>query len=143
MSQAAVAPITSTIVDDEQRMAFLPTYFGVNLMIRGEGLVYNYLRSFCEAYTGGLWNYFELSNGGFYMAPASTERFKIEVCSNFYSGEMSADAAGIVASLYALCHLANSPLHPRDADRMIDHYHRLLAFASEHPEARAIHGACD
>ncbi|WP_407240737.1 antirestriction protein [Escherichia coli] len=38
----------------------------------------------------------ELSNGGFYMAPARDEMLNIEAM-NYFSGQMSADAAGITA----------------------------------------------
>jgi hypothetical protein len=37
------------------------------------------------------------------MAPKPDKRLRVEVDGNGFSGEMSADAAGIVATLFALC----------------------------------------
>jgi len=58
---------------------------------------------------------------------------------NGYEGALSADAAGIVASLYVinqLCWLEQS-------DKMIDHYYSLRDYASEHSEANEIYAAID
>jgi hypothetical protein len=52
---------------------------------------------------------------------------------------MSADAAGIVASLFALCDLANRV----GEDKMINQYHWLRDFAIEHAESRFIMGPID
>jgi hypothetical protein len=95
-------PVTASLVASNRRLTFLPTYFGPRLMMRGESLVYAWLRRLSEDYNGGFWNYYELSNGGFYLAPELTGRLCLEVDGNGYSGELSADAAGIVATLFAL-----------------------------------------
>ena len=60
-------PVTAALVDDEHRLDFLPTYFGPRLMMRGEALVYGWMRRLAESYNGGFWNYYTLTNGGFYM----------------------------------------------------------------------------
>ena len=94
-------PVTASLVASNRRLTFLPTYFGPRLMMRGESLVYAWLRRLSEDYNGGFWNYYELSNGGFYLAPELTGRLCLEVDGNGYSGELSADAAGVVRSLGA------------------------------------------
>jgi hypothetical protein len=43
-------------------------------------------------------DYYELSNGGFYMAPCLDKKLTMFVEGNGYEGILSADAAGIVAS---------------------------------------------
>jgi hypothetical protein len=96
-------PVTASLVADNHRLTFLPSYFGPRLMMRGEALVYAWLRRLSEDYDGGYWNYYTLTNGGFYMAPKPDKRLRVEVDGNGFSGEMSADAAGIVATLFALC----------------------------------------
>ena len=81
----------------------------------------------------------DLSNGGFYMAPCDEKRFKIDVSGNYFSGELSADAAGIVASLFAQCDLANR----YGDDKLINQYHWLRDFALEHAESDLIMRAID
>ena len=119
-------------------MGFLPAFFGQAMMI-GEGLVYCWMRNLSEDYQGGYWDYFKLSNGGFYMAPRTSKKFRVLVAGNYFEGELSADAAGIVATLYALCELANRTA----SDRIVDLYHLLRDYASEHPDAGQIFAAID
>ena len=131
-------PITANLLPEESRMGFLPAFFGQAMMI-GEGLVYCWMRNLSEDYQGGYWDYFKLSNGGFYMAPRTSKKFRVLVAGNYFEGELSADAAGIVATLYALCELANRTA----SDRVVDLYHLLRDYASEHPDAGQIFAAID
>ena len=131
-------PITANLLPEESRMGFLPAFFGRAMMI-GEGLVYCWMRNLSEDYQGGYWDYFKLSNGGFYMAPRTSKKFRVLVAGNYFEGELSADAAGIVATLYALCELANRTA----SDRIVDLYHLLRDYASEHPDAGQIFAAID
>jgi hypothetical protein len=80
-----------------------------------------------------------LSNGGFYMAPEGPECLTLSWADNHFEGRLSADAAGIVATLFALCHLANTT----GEDRISDLYYHLLDFAACHPESTLIFGAID
>jgi hypothetical protein len=92
--------VTATLVSDEQRMKTLPFYFGAKLTA-AEMLVYQLMGTLCPGYSGGYWAFYALSNGGFYMAPTTDDRFTIKVDCNGYAGEMSADAAGVTACLFA------------------------------------------
>lgn len=76
-------------------------------------------------------------------APEHDGRLRIEVDGNGFAGELSADAAGIVATLFALNQLCAELAGTADADALIDRYHHLAAFASEHAEAAAIYRAID
>ncbi len=136
-------PVTASLVADNQRLTFLPSYFGTRLMIRGEALVYAWLRRLSKDYDGGYWHYYTLTNGGFYMAPRLTERLRLEVSGNGFEGEMSADAAGIVATLFALGQLAAEIQGTDAADALIDRYHFLREFVDEHAEAGPIFRAID
>ncbi|MCB1841848.1 MAG: antirestriction protein [Halioglobus sp.] len=60
-----------------------------------------------EAYTGGYWHFYVLSNGGFYMAPEGDSVFKVS-CDNYFTGKLSADALGITACLYTYSHISFS-----------------------------------
>jgi Antirestriction protein len=97
-----------------------------------------FMRQLAKDYSGGYWHFYELSNGGFYMAP-ECEPLILLVAGNGYAGRMSAEAAGITACLFAFSHLSF-----RIPDEVIGcHYHQLRDFALEHPEASAILAAID
>lgn len=130
--------IVASVVPSHQRSAFLPAQLGRHMIV-GEALIFGWLDRLSSDYTGGLWEFYTLSNGGFYLAPINEKPFKIDVPKNGFSGEMSADAAGIVASLFSLCDLANRVGH----DKMINQYHWLRDFAIRHAESRLIMGAID
>ncbi|BCM78153.1 antirestriction protein [Aeromonas caviae] len=131
--------ITASQVEEEDRMEFLPAFFGESLMLKGEGLVYNWMRRLSEDYQGGLWQFYHLSNGGFYMAPDLDRKLVLCVPGNWFQRELSADAAGIVATLFVLCQLANAT----EEDRLIDLYYKLKAYLDFHPEGGLIAQAID
>jgi len=99
------SPIVARAVDDSERLMTLPRHFGHRLMIF-EGTVYTFMRRFAPDYTGGLWQFLELSNQGFYMAPAEARTYRFSVDTNGYEGAMSADAAGITVCLFSYSHLS-------------------------------------
>ena len=132
------AAVKAVRVPDSKRMNTLPRYFGRQLMT-GEALVYQSLQFVCETYSGGLWDFFELSNGGFYMAPRLEEPLRIQCDGNGFDGDMSCDAAGIVACLMAFNALA---WQTREAHFGELFYH-LRDFAAQHVEAASIFAAID
>lgn len=136
--------VIATIVPMHQRVACLPKYFGAGLvMMEAEAHVFGHLRSLCTGYQGAYWEFYELSNGGFYMAPRLEGPLAIRVEGNGFSGEVSADAAGIVATLFTLSYLSFKYQDRPEGDRCSDHYHHLRAFAYDHPEAHLIFRAID
>jgi hypothetical protein len=75
------------------------------------------------------------------MAPDDEQVFAVS-CDNYYQGQLSADALGIVASLFAYSHLSFSG----DTDfarACARHYHLLREYMMEHAEVAAILGAID
>jgi Antirestriction protein len=137
-TQATGKPVTASPVGDSERMDFLPNFFGRHMM-RGEAAVYSWASMLSVDYQGGTWAFYRLSNGGFYMAPTSPDKFRVECAGNGFNGVLSADATGVVVTLFALCHLAEIV----QEDRIIDHYHALREFALDHPEALQIFRAID
>lgn len=135
-----VTTITRTPVAAGDRLDILPKYLGRHFL-EGEILIYTNLDIFCAAYKGAYWQMYELSNGAFYMAPdfGAADLVHISVASNYYEGDMSPDAAGIVACLYAFNMLANK----HQTDELIELFHALRDYAGEHPEGAAIFGAID
>ena len=133
------SPIIARAVDDSERLMTLPHHFGRRLMIF-EGTVYTSMRRFAPDYTGGLWQFFELSNQGFYMAPEERRTYRFSVDTNGYEGVMSADAAGITVCLFTYSHLSFEYFGD---ETFAEHFHRLRDFALEHAEASAIFAAID
>ena len=138
-----LTPVVANLVADGDRLSFLPTVFGPRLMIRGEALVFGWLDRLSEDYNGGYWHFYTLTNGGFYLAPSSDTSMRISVEGNGFDGEMSADAAGIVATFFALSQLTGEVQGTEAGDTLIDRYFFLRDFAAEHVEARLIFRAID
>ena len=142
--------VTAKRVPVRSRLNTLPKHFGRN-MLRVENAIYDFLRALSEDYSGGFWQFYELSNGGFYMAPAASfhakvgrakaveKKLRIRVAGNGYEGEVSADAAGIIACLFAFSHLS----FRLESETLSNHYQWLRDFALDHPEASAIMSAID
>lgn len=94
-----------------------------------------------EEYNGGYWEFYTLSNGGFYMAPRSDTKFNIS-CENGYEGVLSADALGIAVCLYAYSNLSFG-VESAFTNTCARQYHWLRDFMLEHAEARGILGSVD
>lgn len=125
-------------VPDGERLDVLPKRFGRH-MLMVESAIYDFMAEHARAYRGGFWTFFELSNGGFYMAPEVEGRFDVHIEGNGFEGVMSADAAGITACLFAFSHLS----FRIQSDSIVNHFYQLRAFALEHAEASAILAAID
>lgn len=130
--------IIVTRIEDKDRIGFLPRVTeGRNLEF--EFGVYDLMRDFCRDYAGGFWEFYSLSNGGFYIAPDEDRRYHIFVPSNGFDGELSSDAAGVVMSLYSL----NKMTWRAPTEYLNAKYYELYDFAAQHPEAATIFGAID
>jgi hypothetical protein len=116
----------------------LPRYFG-QFMIRAEATIYFQLSQLSVDYQGGYWEFYQLSNGGFYMAPSDPERLRLYVAGNDFDGELSADAAGIVACLFGFNRLC---WETRDK-HFVELEDYLKDYAKTHPEAEFIFRAID
>jgi hypothetical protein len=139
--------ITRSLIAEAVRMDATHTLFGLHFPLRLEPTVFNMAGMLSEQYQGGSWEFYALSNGGFYMAPRSTSiaplantGFAVS-CDNGFEGPMSDDALGITACLYAYSHLsfAQNSL----GELCAKHYHWLREYALDHSEARAIFAAID
>ena len=140
MTQTSLNLVTRKLVPDDQRMAVTERLFGIHFPLRLEPVVFGITEKMATEYNGGYWSFFQLSNGGFYMSPSSDSVFRV-ACENMFEGDISADALGITACLYAYSHLSFS--NGRFARVSACHYHRLREFMFEHPEASKIIQATD
>lgn len=140
--------ITRQRIADNKRINHTAKLFGIHFPMRLEPFVYSITASIAREYNGGYWEFYALSNGGFYMAPAiaaakgaySDTIFHVS-CENGFEGKLSADALGISACLYAYSNLSFGG--DEFADVCAQQYHWLREYVFEHPEARGILGAID
>lgn len=135
---AKQSPITARQLGESERLDTLPRHFGGRGMLQVEFSIYDALRELADGYRGGYWHYYQLSNGGFYMAPDTDTPFRLSVAGNGFSGSLSADATGIVASLFGINRIAHIP-----DQRCIEHYYLLRDFALLHAEQSSIFRAID
>jgi hypothetical protein len=129
-------PVAATLVPEPQRLEILPKFFGARHMIRAEGLVYAWMKRLDDSYAGDYWHYYTLSNGGFFMAPSVPAKRTLNWHGHF---EVSAEAAGIAASMFAINQLCNET----ELDEHIELYYALRTYAIEHAEHRSIMSLVD
>jgi hypothetical protein len=132
--------ITATLIADSAKADHVNQRFGVRWLWI-ESFVFDTAGSLSTEYDGGSWQFYSLSNGGFYMSPVSQDRYEV-ACANGFDGSLSADALGVTCCLYAFSHLSFSP-DAAFADLCTTHYHQLRTFALEHAEVEAILRAID
>ena len=128
-------------LSDSQRTDYPASLFGaVDFPFRVEPTVFNIAGQLSAEYDGGLWEFYALSNGGFYMAPATDEPFHVRA-QNGFEGRLSACAFGMTACLYAFSHLSfeGGPF----AQTCAEQYHLLREHMLDHREAPAILAAID
>ncbi|MCP4561758.1 MAG: antirestriction protein [Bosea sp.] len=130
----------ATLVPDDRRCAFLPTLFGVPMFIIAENTVYAMMERLSpQDYGGGHWDFYEDRGRPLFLAPTSKPRFRIAGEITCFQGEVSAGAAGIIATLFAFSHLS----FQYRSDRLADGYSHLHRYVGGHPEASEIYQAID
>lgn len=132
---------TRKLVSNNLRIKHTADLFGIQFPLNIEPAVYSIAGNIAHEYDGAYWEFYSLSNGGFYMAPSSDSLYQVS-CDNGYQGKLSADALGITACLYAYSHLSFSN-NTAFAEICANHYHWLRAYMLEHAEASAILSAID
>jgi Antirestriction protein len=131
--------VTASLVPSRSRLKALPRHFG-RFMISVEHSIYDAMGEYCPAYNGGAWSFHDLSNGGFFMAPTGVEKYSLSCAGNYFAGELSAEASGIVASLVGINRVLWK--YPQE-NGLLRHFYALREFALEHAEAELILAAID
>ena len=129
--------IVATRVPDNLRLGFLPRHFGRHFMLV-ESVIYNHMGNLCAAYSGGYWDFFNLSNGGCYIAPNGSPYAL--VAPNGFEVTVSADVGGLIATLYAFSSLS---FDFESVEVFAKRFHQLRDFALEHADAGGILAAID
>ncbi|MBD5704898.1 antirestriction protein, partial [Citrobacter freundii] len=87
---------------DGMRISFWPQHFGtIPQWITLEPRIFAWMNRFCADYSGGIWQFYTLSNGGAFMAPDADRNETWSLFNNLNGNgvEMSAEAAGIAVCL--------------------------------------------
>ena len=132
--------ITRQLVADDQRTTVTADLFGVYFPLRLEPFTFSMASRLSEDYSGGYWQFYSLSNGGFYFAPDSDGRYHV-VSENGHECFMSSDALGITACLYAYSQLSFGD--GDFAETCAQHYHWLREYMLQHLEVQDILAAID
>ncbi|NTE68099.1 antirestriction protein [Agrobacterium tumefaciens] len=140
MSMSITAPQRATIVPEERRLLFLPALFGRSLLMIAENAVFGFMERLSPLdYGGGFWDFYEHEGRPLFLAPRSKSRFRITGGITGFQGEVSAEAAGIIATMFAHSHLS----FQCQSDLLSEGYGRLYAYSADHPEAAEIYQAID
>jgi hypothetical protein len=131
--------IDCTLVADRKRLDFLPNYFGGAFLVF-EMAVYRMADEVCPNYRGGIWDFYELGNGGAFIAPQFDHPVSMYVEGNGFSAEIPPQAAGIVLTLMTLSHLS---FRFPEVHLFSDRFHQLRDFAGNHHDAALIFAAID
>ena len=125
--------IEKTLIPEEKRMDFLPKHLG-NHFLKFEMLVYSFMDTFCEEYSGGYWEFYSLSNGGMFISVSGDPQYRVVNAMNYFDDTLSAEAASIGINLFAL----NAILCETRDEHIFDLYDHLYDFVADHPESAKI-----
>ncbi|EIC2134724.1 antirestriction protein [Citrobacter freundii] len=162
MTSTMIAPTASIeITDPRQRMAFIPELF---FTPQGDQLVASWLQVHSQ-YEGGFWRYFAVPRGisgridgwtedcitrptGYLVPPEGV--YHVTMPGNYFDAEVSAEAAGIIATLMCLNRLnwqvfEMGPEMARVCQGLVDRQDALKDYISiiKHPERDLIYRAID
>ena len=130
--------ILSRRVPDAEHAQLTAAYFG-DRFLWIESFIHDSAASLCPDLDDGTWEMYELTNGGFYMAPKTANALRIE-CADGSELDLSGEALGIVASLEALRLLASSPENSFGS-ACCTAANALVLYVDRHPEAEHIYRA--
>lgn len=135
MQAITATAISRTLVPEHLRSEVTADLFGAHFPLQLEPFIFSIASQLSEDYSGGYWDFYQLGNGGFYMAPEHAGRFQVG-SPNGSECFMSADALGITACLYSYSHLSfgNGDM----AGKCAEQYHLLRGYVFAHPEADSI-----
>lgn len=129
--------IKAMILPQEQRSGFMRRYFGKSAFMT-ESVLFSFMDKLCESYTGGYWEFVELTNGAMFLFPKmSEEKVRCTWAENYSEEMVSPEAAGITATLMALSYMSFK-VQGDDLEKVCQVYDGLREFVYEHPEARSI-----
>ncbi|MEX6120360.1 antirestriction protein [Providencia hangzhouensis] len=93
-----------------------------------ENAIFNWMDRNALAYNGGFWDFFKLSNGGFYMQPPKGYMI---TSPNGFMDDVTAQEAGIIVTLMMLSHFSFVTYEKgqqEDCERISAYFHQLRDF---------------
>ena len=97
--------VSAQLARASQRLTFFEGFIG-HQAPKALLLLTHWMRSHCQDYAGGYWEYFYTSNGTCFAVPGFEGKKRFQILSRDLSVEMSAEAAGVSAMLTVLKCLA-------------------------------------
>jgi len=106
------------INDSDERLYFIVGLFGFR---QGQAMADDWMRTYVTNYDGGLWDFWEIKSGYSaktgphitlttsttgYISPPGDRTYNVCIPGHHFEAEMSADAVGIIATLYVLNQLS-------------------------------------
>lgn len=88
----AIPQVIAQRIADKERLMFLPRFLEQHAC-RFETLVYLWMHRLVKNYEGGYWEFYTLSNGGFYMTISEQVVFEVIGNGNGFHGAMSSEAS--------------------------------------------------
>lgn len=137
--------ITRTTVPDGAYLDFMMAKVGITeIAVTAAPMISLLIATYCSGYNNSDTPLvcYELSNGGWYVAPDIDRTLMWDSPLNWFSGELSADAAGITASLYYMSNLSFTEDQVL-SEKISEAFHKLRAYALDHDEAASIFRAID
>lgn len=131
-------------VEESDRLSFLPFLFGDDFML-AEMQVYALAQKHLPDYTGGIWHFIRLPEGGGYMMPDG-DWFHLVNGDNWFDRTVSADAAGIILTALAInrrCWRHHDCGHAALTRHFLLRETQLWDFIKDHPERGSIYAALD
>lgn len=128
MQDSSVIKSTMVSLEVGKRQIALDQHYGQRSVEISKRIV-SLLAERCPQHKGALWDMYELSNGGFFIAP---KRIARPVTAAHGSAEVSAEAAGVVANLIGYREFE------RESSGFTDLRKALEVYAAQHPEAEQI-----
>lgn len=138
---STVPPLTRRTMSDEEVLNLITPYYPMYAPLHFfETKVFELLESWCDDYDGGMWKYYELSNGAWYLAPDASKPLQLRDV-NGRKHAMTPDGAGLAASLHLL-HQLSWHFHEKGekakSDIVSEHYHALRMYTYAHVDVAAI-----
>lgn len=130
--------VATPVEDGNSRLKCLPAICG-HSCVALEHTIYDMMGAMSDDYDGGFWNYFSLSNGGFFMAPTAPAFLTIN-SPNGYVATVTAETAGIVACAMAYSHLS---FREHDGHRFAEAYAHLSDYIFQNKDAGVIRAILD
>jgi hypothetical protein len=139
MTTAQALPEFFTRVPKLQRAQTMRQYWG-DRCVSLEMFVFSFMNTFNDAYNGGYWDLNITSNNALYISLSTDEPVRLVSPLNYADETMSADAAGLVLTIYA----SSYGMHkfPEDA-YILETYDKLMEVVGDHPEASKIYRLLD